>query len=110
MSESTQNPSETLPGDADQTFVQAEAQGDSAVSADNVTDPVDPGKTEEPVEEPKRRRPGRKRSASAEDDKDPVDPADPEDEDKDKDQERGPLSPAQFDDDGWGDTPVQMRG
>lgn len=24
--------------------------------------------------------------------------------------ERGPYSPAQFDDDGWGDTPVQMRG
>lgn len=24
--------------------------------------------------------------------------------------ERGPLSPSQFEDDGWGDTPVQMRG
>jgi hypothetical protein len=24
--------------------------------------------------------------------------------------ERGPMSPAQHDDDGWGDTPVQMRG
>jgi hypothetical protein len=24
--------------------------------------------------------------------------------------ERGPLSPVQHDDDGWGDTPVQMRG
>lgn len=24
--------------------------------------------------------------------------------------ERGPLSPAQYDDDGWGETPVQMRG
>lgn len=23
--------------------------------------------------------------------------------------ERGELSPAQFDDDGWGETPVQMR-
>jgi hypothetical protein len=23
---------------------------------------------------------------------------------------RGPLSPAQWDDDGWGTTPVQMRG
>lgn len=23
---------------------------------------------------------------------------------------RGPLTPEQFDDDGWGDTPVQMRG
>ncbi len=23
--------------------------------------------------------------------------------------EKGPLSPAQYDDDGWGDTPVQMR-
>jgi hypothetical protein len=23
--------------------------------------------------------------------------------------QRGPLSPAQFDDDGWGDTPAQMR-
>ncbi len=23
---------------------------------------------------------------------------------------KGPLSPAQHDDDGWGDTPVQMRG
>jgi hypothetical protein len=26
------------------------------------------------------------------------------------DSKRGPLSPAQHDDDGWGDTPVQMRG
>jgi hypothetical protein len=24
--------------------------------------------------------------------------------------DRGPLSPAQHEDDGWGDTPVQMRG
>lgn len=24
--------------------------------------------------------------------------------------ERGPHTPAQYDDDGWGDTPVQMRG
>jgi hypothetical protein len=24
--------------------------------------------------------------------------------------QRGPLSPAQHEDDGWGDTPVQMRG
>ncbi len=25
-------------------------------------------------------------------------------------QERGQLTPAQYDDDGWGNTPVQMRG
>ena len=31
-------------------------------------------------------------------------------EPKNAGQERGLLSPVQHDDDGWGDTPVQMRG
>lgn len=31
-------------------------------------------------------------------------------QDQGQSQERGPLSPVQFDDDGWGDTPAQMRG
>jgi hypothetical protein len=36
--------------------------------------------------------------------------AEPEPVEAPKVDERGPLSPAQHEDDGWGDTPVQMRG
>ena len=56
-------------------------------------------------------RPARRRAemdtATATDTTSDVDSKDPVDE---TEPERGTLSPAQFDDDGWGDTPVQMRG
>lgn len=107
--------SESLPGDADQPFLQAQAEGDTAVSADDTTDPADPGATAQP--RPRRTKAQRKAEASAQfddkdpvdpsDDKDPVDPGEPEPE---VEPERGTLSPAQYEDDGWGDTPIQMRG
>lgn len=61
-------------------------------------------------------RPARKRAdmdtATATDtsDVDSKDPADESAKPEDGESKRGTQSPAQYDDDGWGDTPVQMRG
>ncbi len=54
-----------------------------------------------PVASPDARPAGKQRTRKSEDK-----PA----EQTEKPAERGPLSPVQHDDDGWGDTPVQMRG
>jgi hypothetical protein len=79
-----------MPGDPDGYFEKIDAQRDEQAGT--------PG-------EPKRRGRPRKDAADEQANRDEAERKDA----RVMDGERGPLSPAQHDDDGWGETPVQMR-
>lgn len=69
-----------------------------------------PGDGDEPMERLKAERQKRARKDEAPDKDAAPDKAVADKDEKASQSAKGPLSPAQFDDDGWGDTPVQMRG